>query len=296
MQARRLLLLAAVASLAQGPAAAAAGAAAAGAAPVQPAFPYLPGGGGGGSWVPTFVDDFDGDALNTSLWRVRENETHCEPCELQLYVASALAVAGGELIVTTARERAVGPAGAVFNYTSGWVDSRDSFSQRFGLFEARARLPAQGASGAWPAFWTLPANASACWPTQGEIDVFEYLAADGLEDAVFGSFRWGTACGDDRQVLPGAAFPPAGQPPVDWAAAPHVFAALWNASAISFFVDGELYETKTAGEVILPSDAHYVILDTAVAPFWPPGPGAAYPATTAWDFVHVFTWSEAVTQ
>ena len=255
---------------------------------VQPAFPYLPGGGAVGSWVATFVEDFDGDALNTSRWRARNNETHCEPCELQLYVATALEVVGGELLITTARHQAVGPGGSTFNFTSGWVDSLESFGQRLGLFEARARLPAQTATGAWPAFWTLPRNSSACWPTQGEIDVFEYLG-DALENSVFGSYRWGTACGDDRQVVPGAAFPPAGLPPVDWTT-PHVFAALWNESAICFFVDGILYETKTADEVALPSSPHYVILDTAVAPFWPPGPEAAYPATTAFDFVHVFEW------
>ena len=265
-----------------GGAASAVGGAAATAAQPQPAFPYLP----GAHWTPTFVEDFDGAALNTSRWLVRENETHCEPCELQLYVSSALRVEGGELLVTTQRAHALGPGGVAYNYTSGWVDSRASFSQRLGLFEARARLPPQNASGAWPAFWTLPANQSACWPTQGEIDVFEYAAMP-LEDSVFGSYRWGTACGDDRQVLPGAAFPPAGAPAVDWTA-PHVFAALWNETALSFFVDGQLYETKLAGEVDLPSGPHFVVLDTAVAWFWPPGEDAAYPATTAWDYVHVF--------
>ena len=57
---------------------------------------------------------------------------------------------------------AIGPGGRVFNFTSGWIDTHGTFAQLGGLFEVRAQLPAQNASGAWPAFWTLPANASAC--------------------------------------------------------------------------------------------------------------------------------------
>lgn len=82
-------------------------------------------------------------------------------------------------------------------------------------------------------------------------------------------------------------------------------------SALSFLVDGALYETKTADEVrgaaarwrrpawrsdphpsqvVMPVGEHYVILDTAVAWYFPPGPDAAYPTTTRWDWVHVFAW------
>jgi beta-glucanase (GH16 family) len=252
-----------------------------------PSFPY-PGDTPAGAWSATFWDDFDGPALNASAWRVRANESHCEPCELQLYVPGAVAVAGGALVVTTARAHAFGPGGAVFNFTSGWVDTGASFAQLRGLWEARAALPAPASTGTWPAFWTLPANQTVCWPTEGEIDVFEYLA-DAVEDAVFGSFRWGTACGVDNAPLPGGAWPPAGGPPVDWTT-PHVFAAAWTAAAITFFVDGHAYVTVRGDDVPLPAVPHLTILNTAVAPFWPPGAGAEFPATTTWDWVRVYEW------
>lgn len=38
------------------------------------------------AWVLTFEDDFSGTALNTSIWQPRNNETHCAPCEPELYV------------------------------------------------------------------------------------------------------------------------------------------------------------------------------------------------------------------
>lgn len=32
-----------------------------------------------------------------------------------------------------------------------------------------------------------------------EIDIYEYTA-NALDNQIFGSYRWGTACGDDQQV------------------------------------------------------------------------------------------------
>jgi beta-glucanase (GH16 family) len=242
-----------------------------------------------GSWALTFEDDFNGSALNSSVWNVRNNQTHCEPCEPQLYIPSAVTVEDGSLVLTTSRASAIGPGGELFNFTSGWVDSKNSFAQKFGLFETRARLPPQNATGIWPAFWTLPNNNSACWPVGGEIDVFEYTA-NPLDNAIFGSYRWGTSCGNNQQVLPGAAYPPFGQPAIDWSADFHVFATQWNASALTFFVDGVPYETKTAAEVNLPADPQYLIFDAAVAWYFMPGPDAVYPARTLFDWVRVYEW------
>jgi beta-glucanase (GH16 family) len=120
-----------------------------------------------GSWVLTMSDDFDGPTLNASLWNVRNNESHCAPCEAELYVAARVSVANGSLIITTQRDHVPGPGGAVYNWTSGWVDTKGKFEQLQGLWEARVRLPGQNATGAWPAFWTLP-NSTQCWPTGGE--------------------------------------------------------------------------------------------------------------------------------
>jgi hypothetical protein len=99
---------------------------------------------------------------------------------------------------------------------------------------------------------------------------------------IYGSYRWGTTCDDDKQVtrgrsggertadqhrspgcqrraraplplthvqpLPGAGYPPLGAPPIDWTQW-HVIGGTWNASAITFYVDDVPYETKTADEV-----------------------------------------------
>lgn len=111
-----------------------------------------------GAWTLVFEDDFNGPALNASNWNVKVNETHCEPCEPQLYIPSRVAVTNGSLVITTARDNILGPGGERFNFSSGWVDTRGKFSALYGRFEARAQLPALAATGIWPAFWTLPAT------------------------------------------------------------------------------------------------------------------------------------------
>ena len=246
-----------------------------------------------GPWVATLVEDFASAPLNTSLWRVRQNESHCEPCEPQLYVESALTVANSTLVITTSRAHVLGPGGVPYNWTSGWVDTSGSFAQRYGIFEVRARLPSREAANAWPAHWLLPAS-DECWPPGGEVDIMEAAesALPALGGRIFGSYRWGTACGGDRQPLPGAAYPPLGEPPIDWSASFHTFSVWWNASALSFYVDGTWYETKTSAEVVLPTSPMYIILNTAVAWFLPPpGPNASYPATHEIEWVQV--WAEA---
>lgn len=239
-----------------------------------------------GAWQLVWEDDFDGTALNASNWNVRQNESHCAPCEAELYVASAVTVANSTLIITTARASLVGPGGAPYNWSSGWVDTNGKFSAQYGLFEASVKLPARTATGIWPAFWTLP-NDTACWPTQGEIDIYEYTA-NPLLNQIYGSYRWGTTCGNDNQPLPGAGYPPLGNDTLNWNDAFHVFGVEWNATALTFYVDGVPYETKTSTEVILPTVAQYIIFDSAIAWYWPPDASAVYPAYHVVDWVRVY--------
>lgn len=91
--------------------------------------------------------------------------------------------------------------------------------------------------------------------------MFEYTATNDLDNQIYGSYRWGTACGANQQVLPGAGYPPAGAPAIDWAADYHVFGMTWSPTNITFYVDGVAYETVTGSEAVLAGSEAAVAAD-----------------------------------
>ena len=230
-------------------------------------------------WELSWSDEFAGDTLNRSLWNARSNESHCCPAELELYVPEAVSVHRGQLVIRTQNRALRGPGGQEYNYSSGWVDTQNKWSQKLGRFEANCSLPTRAATGIWPAFWLMPDNQTLdkqCWPTGGEVDIFE-MNGDPVQDSVFGSYHWARPgeCGKDREPVPGAAWRPADSGP-DWQTGWHVYAVEWREDRLDFFVDGHLYLTRTAGAkgLLLPTSPMYVIFDQAVDPqiFRPPVP------------------------
>src|SRR5206468_2525137 len=73
------------------------------------------------------------------------------------------AVANGVLDITASP----GANPGALWYNSGLITTEGMFSQTYGYFEMRAKLPA--GQGMWPAFWLLPSDKS--WPP--ELDVLE---------------------------------------------------------------------------------------------------------------------------
>ena len=142
------------------------------------------------SWELSFADHFEGDALNTTSWNIKSNESHCCQLgkeELELYMPDEIFIQDGKLNVRTRHRAEIGPQQKVYHYTSGWIDTKNKFSQRFGKFEANCSLPSRLARGVWPAFWLLP-ESDLCWPTGGEVDIFEFNA-DPIQDKTWGSYH-----------------------------------------------------------------------------------------------------------
>src|SRR5262245_43274871 len=128
---------------------------------------------GRGVWRTTFRDGKGSDDwdLRTLKWNK----------EVQLYVDPDFAPGGGPplrlnpfavkdgtlAIVFQPTPAAQANRLGGFRYISGLITTQPSFSQRYGYFEMRARLPR--GKGVWPAFWLLPSDLS--WPP--EIDIME---------------------------------------------------------------------------------------------------------------------------
>jgi len=159
-----------------------------------------------------------------------------------------------------------------FNYASGLLTTRESFSQQYGYFEIRARLPAE--HGMWPAFWMVPSSME--WPP--EIDVLEYLGREpdryyaGIHAEPDG-VRIDDVIGID---IPG----PIG--------AFHTYGVLWDARHLTFYLDG-----RAVRRLPTPKDMHqpmYLLVNMAVGGNWAqaPQPHTVLPARMSVDYVRVY--------
>jgi len=115
----------------------------------------------------TLNEEFDGDALNTSLWGNYPNGLR----KGGYWQQDQAFVENGNLIIRTEYkdDGSYGPG----YYTMG-IRSIDGFAQRYGYFECRCILPA--AKGMWSAFWLMnPAvnDVSGSGVKGTEIDIFE---------------------------------------------------------------------------------------------------------------------------
>jgi beta-glucanase (GH16 family) len=259
-------------------------------------------------WVLTFSDAFSNSALDSAKWAAittgatygGSTEGFGETWGQECYDSSQVAVANGSLQLT-ARQQNVSCLGTNKSWLSGLVISRDRFSQAFGRFEARIRMPV--ARGSWPAFWMMPQvqnNYGTCgmyWPCGGEIDILEYVgelngATNATEaKAVYGTMHWGTAQGG--HVQDGGQFNVT--PSVDrWT----LYAIEWDATGISFFVDDHFVKRvnfplpNSTGLYTgaQPFDVpFYFILNQSIGGAWAGSPNASdYPNTVKIDYVAAY--------
>ncbi len=145
----------------------------------------------GGDWSCTFDDEFDartGDATTLSqAWVPQLTATSGfatgAPGAAACYVNSPqnISVSGGALQLTVRREPApFDCAGTRTQYTAGMVSTYKTFSQTYGRFEVRARLPQVSVPGLQETLWLWPTDATrygAWWPASGEVDFSEFYSA-----------------------------------------------------------------------------------------------------------------------
>lgn len=134
------------------------------------------------------------------------------------------------------------------------------------------------------------------WPVGAEIDILEAVGTY-RQDSIFGTYHWGASCGVDEWVGDGdrnGDFPhPAG---ANFSAGFHTFTAYWNATVITWAVDGHPYVSRVAGQpanLFVPSWGLYTIFNTALS-YWsgpqPPPTNAGYPVYMRVESVGVWAW------
>lgn len=149
-----------------------------------------------GDWIATFGDDFEGAAIDKTRWNVSGPNYWDRKSHWSRYNAL---IGGG--VVRLRYEKKHGfhnddPDGKGLqnltgqnesDYVCGYLDTEGKWTQRYGYFEARMKLPT--APGLWPAFWMMPDRGASVDPWKRhdthdggmEIDIMENLT------------RWGSS-------------------------------------------------------------------------------------------------------
>lgn len=242
-------------------------------------------------WKLTWQDEFDRTGVNhpdPSKWGFDIGGSGWGNDELEYYTQRLdnAREENGILTITAAKEQFSGENGVKRDYTSARLKTKTHFSQAYGRFEARIKLP--GGKGIWPAFWLLGENIkSAGWPACGEIDILESI---GDEKTAYGTlhgpgYSGGSGIqgkyvlGDQQRFQDGF----------------HVFAVEWEPEVIRFFVDDVMYASKSPRD--LPPNTKWVfdhpffiILNLAVGGKWPGNPNeqTVFPQILLVDYVRVF--------
>ncbi|MDE6616766.1 MAG: family 16 glycosylhydrolase, partial [Lachnospiraceae bacterium] len=178
-------------------------------------------------------EQFNGTSLNRDDWNVELHEPGWVNNELQEYVDSEknIYVKDGNLVLKPVKT--VGSDGKV-SYTSGRINTQNKHNFKYGLFEARAKVPA--GQGYLPAFWMMPANENLYgqWPRCGEIDIMEVLGNE--TSTSYGTIHYGNPHSESqgKYTLEKGNF----------SDEYHTFSVEWEPGKINWYVDGKLIHTE----------------------------------------------------
>lgn len=183
---------------------------------------------------------------------------------------------------------------------SGAIHTAGKFYLNGGYVEARCKtLPH---SGNFQAFWMMPVDQSAGWPSCGEIDIWEQI---NTEDLAYGSlhhaWRYPADSSVKNQYGPiskACPFSGSTRSGVD-ASLWHTYAIDWDSEHISWYVDGVKFATATnphysegkwTEAVTWPFDKHfYIICNQSVGNgSWAANPDLDFAYRTDFDYVRAY--------
>jgi len=243
-------------------------------------------------WTLVWGDEFggpNGASPDSTKWGYDVGGNGWGNNELEYYTnrTQNAYVQDGNLVIQARKEAYTGSDGVSRNYTSARLLTAGTFSQAYGRFEARIKLPY--GQGMWPAFWMLGNNISQVgWPQCGEIDIMENIGKEPsmIHGSIHGpGYTGGTGVSNSYTLPTGMQFAD------DF----HVFAVEWQPSLVRFYVDSTLYATDTpaslpAGSTWVFDHPFFIILNVAVGGDWPgpPDSSTTFPQQMLVDYVRVY--------
>jgi beta-glucanase (GH16 family) len=247
--------------------------------------------GGPASGPLVWSQEFDGPAgspPDPGAWRLETGGGGWGNQELQYYTSgteNACLDGAGQLAITArqADPRSRSDRYGGRGYTSARLTSKDRVAFRYGLVQARIRLPR--GRGIWPALWMLGHDIDEVgWPRCGEIDVMESL---GHDPAV----SYGAVHGPGYT---GGAITAACHAGTNLADDFHVYSVAWEPGRISWYLDDERYAAVTPGDLrgnpwVFDHD-FFLLANVAVGGTWPGSPDSStsFPQTMLIDYIRCY--------
>jgi beta-glucanase (GH16 family) len=253
------------------------------------------------AWKLVWSDEFNGpngSAADASKWVSETGGGGWGNNELEYYTRRLenASQQDGNLVIKVMQEKFTGADGVTRNYTSARLKTQGKFSQTYGRFEARIKIPR--GQGIWPAFWMLGNDIDkhslhkSGWPACGEIDIMENI---GKEPALVHGTIHGPGYSGEHGISASFGLPVVLHSNQGFADDFHLYAVEWEPNVIRFYVDQNLYATRTPAD--LPKGAKWVydrpfflLLNVAVGGGWPGSPDATtvFPQTMLVDYVRVY--------
>jgi beta-glucanase (GH16 family) len=251
-------------------------------------------GGGLPGWKLFWSDEFngpDGSPIDATKWTALVGGDGWGNQEREYYTddPANAHLEGGSLVITAT------PQGAsqhtcwygACQYTSARLQTQGNLEQAYGRFEARIQIPR--GQGLWPAFWMLGADIGTTgWPGCGEIDVMENI---GKEPATVHGSLHGPGYSGGSPLTASFDLPGGAALADDY----HVYAVEWEKDAVRFYLDDNLYETRTpadvpAGKKWVYDHPFFLLLNVAVGGGWPGDPDGTtlFPQKMLVDYVRVY--------
>ncbi len=151
------------------------------------------------------------------------------------------------------------------DFLSGAISTHDKFSQKYGYFEARIRIP--GHTGTFPAFWLYHQKRRWEGTRRTEIDIMENLGH--APQYIYNSFHYFTNVtsgysGDAHFLKP----QPQGQifTGTDYSQDFHTYAVEWEPGKVTWFIDGEQVSELTNANVDY--EELFLIINLAIGGSW----------------------------
>ncbi len=260
-------------------------------------------------WQLVWEDNFN--TLNTNIWKVKDNFDHYsgladtyDEGEPQVYTnrTNNVFVSNGNLVLKIQDEDYSCPTsalfdwgcsrqakyGTIYNYTSGWVESKEVNNTQYGYIESRIKLPY--GYGFWPAFWTLAGSGVNNAANAAEIDIFEMIAwSNGFEGwpftnspSIFTTNVWKFYPSQDPVLynqypdLPSAGIMSDYR---NW----HIYAIEWSPSKIIWYIDNYPVRVQAHHGII---DPVRIILNLALGDL--PNSSTPFPSEMLIDYVRVY--------